>query len=756
MEFFLGAFTHAWEQKKAAFLHEHQRGKALLDEEERRRRGGASATANGKTTRSTRGASLGLPRQAPARRTMGQRFQNLAQGSQPAVVKMTSFGGGARLGAMANYISRNGDVAMEDQLGKLLQGREAISDISQDWAHLMGNRAESRDIGTFRIDVARGPVDGQAIDDWARDIARDALGERSFAIAVSRTENGHRLEGVTVLRLSGGERLTADAKATEIVQNRLDARGEEDRQRSFRFTGHGNGVEYGTASLRALVEKFNGAVQDQNGQEVGDVERAGNLVQLKWRDQLHSRKARDVMHLVMSARAGTDVDAFRAAARDFLAAEFSNHRYVFSLHDPKMDPKPQEGGGKRPHVHVHAIVAMRSDDGDRVETTIASFRRWREGLAEQARAHGINMEMTDRRDRASAPAFAQSQVRPISREGRTEHEGTSAAGSYRYERKRREDPTAAPTARSETYTKIARFHWSKIAQNSEHRDVGLFADIQKSRLEAVTDDFKLGRTQKEPDDETRSKFRSELVTLSTLAEVDDMGAMTRSEFEAYEKRVENALFQAERLVSADERANFEEIAAAARDHVDVRREMMEQAEHAGSYQREAPDLRDPDDPNRQWDEAVARHGLDTVEAGNNIMIKVEYYRERIDRAVEHEQHAGQGSMQASLDFEIARAAELGAAGNTYLREIARIDEELRVAIDAAEHASGRAANRVEARDGRDTKIRNDSDKRSEQHAGVPRWQASDENRTDLVNRRVPRSAEPLRELPESSRYEPER
>ncbi len=41
------------------------------------------------------------------------------------------------------------------------------------------------------------------------------------------------------------------------------------------------------------------------------------------------------MHLIMSARAGTDVDAFREAARDFLAEQFSRgHRYAFALHDP--------------------------------------------------------------------------------------------------------------------------------------------------------------------------------------------------------------------------------------------------------------------------------------------------------------------------------------------------------------------------------------------------------------------------------------
>ncbi|NKL60309.1 hypothetical protein GFL77_39445, partial [Rhizobium leguminosarum bv. viciae] len=133
------------------------------------------------------------------------------------------------------------------------------------------------------------------------------------------------------------------------------------------------------------------------------------------------------MHLILSARAGTDTAAFQNAARDFLGQQFASHRYVFSLHDAGSDPKAEAEGGKRPHVHVHAIVAMRSDAGDRVETTIAAFRQWRLTMAEKARSHGINMEMTDRRDRASAAAYSKNQVRQLNTIGRTEHEGTSAA-----------------------------------------------------------------------------------------------------------------------------------------------------------------------------------------------------------------------------------------------------------------------------------------------------------------------------------------
>jgi hypothetical protein len=438
------------------------------------------------------------------------------------------------------------------------------------------------------------------------------------------------------------------------------------------------------------------------------------------------------MHLVMSARAGTDVEAFRAAAREFLAAEFGQHRYVFSLHDPGQDPKTESAGGKRPHVHVHAIVAMRSEDGERVETSIASFRRWREGLAQHAREHGIRMEMTDRRDQANAASYTKNQVRPINREGRTEHVGTSDSAARRYDRKRREVVTVMRTSKSQAYTETVHDAWEDLARDSEDVGASEFAKGRIMRVNAALEGLEFVVDKQSVGRKNGSPFQTKIVSIFDVAEVENMSTMTRSEFEAYEKRVETALFQAERVLPQDERSNFEEIAAAAREHVDVRREMMEQVEQVDDR---APSSGSPrqDDANRQWDEAVARHGPEAVEAGNNIMVEVEYYRERIERADDDEIRANKVSLQASLNFEMATAAELGASGNSYLREIAEADEELRVAIAAAERSRDRAKDRAD-------------DDRAERANGYGEQDASlhgsgDENRTVPAKQLVPRSEE---------------
>lgn len=704
MEIFLGAFESEWERRRAAMLHERLLGQGgSPDEEERRRRGVAVSTVpalfrgrgTGVGSRRQPGAFARGGRGSAAEPPMRSRFQLLASGSQPAVAKMASFGGGSRLAAMINYVSRNGRVVVENERGEQLDGRDQLSTIGGEWDHLMKNRAESRDIGVFSLQMDASFAPDADPYDVARALLKRGLGDRSFAFAVGRRDDGAGIsvEGVAVLRDSTGERLSGDSKASGFVQARIDAEGDEAESRgTFRFTGHGNGTDYGTSRLRDLVERNGGAVQDDRGDTIADAKQAGDLVQLEWRDQLHSRKPRDVMHLIMSARAGTDVQAFHAAARDFLAQEFGGHRYVFSLHDPSQDPKAEAAGGKRPHVHVHAVVAMRSDAGSRVETTIPAFRRWRVTMAEKARDHGIRMEMTDRRERASAPAYTRNQVRPTSRQGRTEHEGTTEAADRRYQAKRADRQNFAHTKRSDDYTRLAKESWREVAAEDHSSAASGFALEQINRLESGISHEVSEAGTPSTEARLRSQFVMHLVTLEKIVSEDEhMRHMSRSEFEAYEKRVETALFRAERAMPKDERANFDEIAAA-RDHVNVRRELMERSEQRGEGEqaRDLPQQRDGNDDSRlRWDEAVERHGLRTVEAANRIMLEVERYREEIERADSREITSGRVSLQANLDRELVRAGELGVAGNTLIREIAEVDEELKLAIEVAERSPER-------------------------------------------------------------------
>jgi len=707
MEIFLGAFQSDWEQRRAAILHERQLGKRRPEEDEVRRRsvGGGEAGLNGRGRGMARlGSGLvgtAARRSSSTEPTMRSRFRALASGSQPAVVKLASFGGGGRLGAMISYVSRSGEVAVENDRGEQVLGRNAASIVQVEWDHLMSNRAESRDIGTFSATIDAAIWTGVDRRETARAVLSQALGDRGFVFAVNDDPKSGSLmvNGVTVLRDGNGERLTADRKATAIVQARIDKDQDLAGRVKFRFTGHGNGADYGAARVRSLVERHPGDVRTQAGTPVADAKQAGDLVQLDWRAQLHSRKARDVMHLVISARAGTDIQSFHAAARDFLAEQFAGHRYVFSLHDPAADPKPEAAGGKRPHVHAHAIVAMKSDAGDRIETSIRSFRAWRVTMAEKARAHGIDMEMTDRRDRASAPAYSRTQARPTNRTGRTEHEGTSQSAARRYYAKRHDDASLPNTKDSLNYSLQAREEWRILSRESV-ADANLkHAETQMNRLLDAGLTKAADRSAPPSVEDLNSPYRTNMIKLVKLvSEAEDMRQMTREEFQVYEKQVETALFRAEQIMPESEKANFEEIASAARDHVDARRDLMENAQRDQDVNA-GRERDDNEDANKQWDRAVARHGLQAVEAANQIMLQVEFSREQIDRAVADDIGGDNSRLEAGLNFELARAGELGAAGNGMIREIAESDRELRFAVEAAERAREREARfKPDARD----------------------------------------------------------
>ncbi|MBV7518902.1 conjugal transfer protein TraA [Ensifer sp. ENS12] len=781
MEIFFGAFISEWEQRRAALLHEMvSGGRGAAAEEEMRKRlkqlaqlgagGGASGGAGGTGSKSRRAPRTQvIP--AAASRPMEARLAAIAKGSQPAVVKMASYGGGARVGAMLNYVSRSGELKVEDENGRVLEGRAELARVRGDWDHLFQNRAESRDIASFSVEITgSGLASGDALHEQVRNTLSSGFGDRRYAYAIEKlADRSISATGLVVLRSGQGERLTGDTKAAGIIQSRYDVSAAASEARAkFTFHAYGNGVEFGASRLRGLVEQHQN-VRDDRGRPVSDDKAAGDLVQREWRGELHSRKSRDVMHVIMSARAGTDVAAFERAARDFLAHQFAGHRYVFAMHDPASDPKEAGEGGKRPHVHTHAIVAMRSDAGDRIETTPAVFREWRSVMAEKAREHGIEMEMTDRREFASPPAFTRTQVRPVNRDGRTEHVGTSEPAQARYDAKRSGRRTIAMSDRSRQYIIMAQESWQKVALVSGDRHAVAYATQHKEYLEPGVAAPAMPESARVIHADFGSNFRANLATLQEMVlEGQELRETSRAEFEAYEKKVETALFKLERTVAADDRADFDEVAGLARDFVNQKRELVElyeQRRQALAEQGSEDARNEHRDPvNEAWDAAISKHGEAVVEAGNEAMIDIDHYRQGLDRIEAGEFSAdGRKAMQAGLDQAVERAAQMAIDGNSYLREVAEQDPELQRAIDQVENNADRPS---EARDkGTSTAEAVDEhqrDLRAEEEERTPvdndAWEAHDLASTvDATNRlqdRLNKDREAAQRSGETTRTDP--
>jgi soluble cytochrome b562 len=450
-------------------------------------------------------------------------------------------------------------------------------------------------------------------------------------------------------------------------------------------------VEWGTARVRELVAGAEGEVRDDTGRLIADATQAGDLVQKEWRKELHSRKGRDVMHLIVSARAGTDGPAFEAAVREFLGEQFAGHRYIFAVHDPALDPKEAAEGGKRPHIHAHAIVTMRSESGERIVTTPQMFREWRSVMAEKAREQGIDMELTDRREFANAPAYTRNQVRPVSYRGRTEHEGTSSAAHSRYRAKRSNDINLATTDRSRQYAATAAEAWSDLANEAGGSREGAFATLQSGRLQGLWENTQNERVFADSANEPVKKITN-MIELGEFVNREDgqMREMTRPEFEAYETRVEAVLASVEQTLDEADRGDFDEIAAAAREVVDIRREYLDLTERL--VEREGgPELRGShdnriEDPNAEWDAAVARFGLEAVETANEVLVQVSHYRGGLERIEAGElPQSFMASYRAGLEREINRAVEVAVDGdNQYMREAAKSDQDLQRMIDQIE------------------------------------------------------------------------
>ncbi len=713
MEIFFGAFTSEWEQRRAALLHDMSAGgrRASAEEEMRKRlkkmaepgaAGGGGSAGGSFGTRGGAAKGRSGPRSsvAPANaasRPMEVRLAAVAKGSQPAVVKMASYGGGVRVGAMLNYVSRGGELKVENENGRVLEGREELARIRGDWDHLFQNRAESRDIGSFTVEIATSAfASDAAMHELVRSALSSGFGDRRYAYAVEKHDDGAlTVQGLVVLRSGQGERLTGDAKAAVIIQSRYDvSAAAREAEAKFSFHGYGNGVEFGAGRLRDLVDRHQD-LHDERGRQIADEKAAGDLVQKEWRGELHSRKSRDVMHIIMSARAGTDVTAFEGAAREFLAHQFAGHRYVFAMHDPSSDPKEAREGGKRPHVHAHAIVAMKSDSGDRIETTPAVFREWRTVMAEKARDHGIEMEMTDRREFASPPAFTRTQVRPVSREGRTEHVGTSEPAQARYDAKRSGRRTVPQSDRSRKYIIKVQDSWQSIARVSGDRQMVAYAIRHGEYLQSGLSETPTETKSTVIHADFGSNFRTNLVTLEEMVlEGQQLRETSRAEFEVYEKKVETALFKLERSVAPEDRADFDEVAGLARDFVNQKRELVElyeQRKEALAEQGNQEAGNDPRDPiNEAWNTAASKHGAAVVEAGNEAMIDIDHYRQGLDRIGAGEFSAdSKQAMQAGLDQALERAAKMAVEGNSYLREVAEQDPDLQLAIDQAENNADR-------------------------------------------------------------------
>jgi type IV secretion system T-DNA border endonuclease VirD2 len=339
------------------------------------------------------------------------RARQLAAGYQPAVIKVVSYARGvARATATGQYVQRE-DVPIETHDGRMLTDREAVADEIKAWSTDFSKRAESQDVGAFRL-----KLEGVSDTPEGR-----ATYEKAIAAAFSRHRYAARIDAdgagglearvVAAMAGAGKERFRIrEAQAADRDRDarprRLDsisdaavraraeaASGIAGEALALRpgATSHGrDGVTY---RLNKLIEK--GAAIDDRGKSLSNVANA-RIAAREWGPSLRSQSARDTMHLIISAKSGTDVAALTNATRAFLHDRFADHKFMFGVHTDK------ETAG---HIHAHAVITVENESGQKIHPNPDTFAEWREIYAQHAQAQGLKIVATSAKERASSQSY---------------------------------------------------------------------------------------------------------------------------------------------------------------------------------------------------------------------------------------------------------------------------------------------------------------------------------------------------------------
>ncbi len=160
------------------------------------------------------------------------RLARIAARAPEVMVKVTGrTRDGAHLKAHLDYISRNGELALEDQDGALLRGRDEVREAASDWAalaDLAGGRANSPMSLSLVLSMPR-ETDSMVMRDAAGDFARSAFGGRFDYVMALHTDAGHPHVHLSVRALGyGGERLNPK-KADLATWRQLFAEALRDR-----------------------------------------------------------------------------------------------------------------------------------------------------------------------------------------------------------------------------------------------------------------------------------------------------------------------------------------------------------------------------------------------------------------------------------------------------------------------------------------------------------------------------------------------
>ena len=228
-------------------------------------------------------------------------------------------------------------------------------------------------------------------------------------------------------------------------------------QAVLKITSYGRGLKDAKKLTRYIGEQGETQVETDDGSILDTVEEMEQLAE-DWAADFSDakgevRKAREVMHVVVSVPAASDHDKTVAAAREFFAETFGeNHEYAFAAHD------------ETDHFHVHLLVKLRGRDGKQMRSSRKDPDLWRQKFAAKAREKGLRLDASPRwargKGRRSSPPTAIYEMR---RKGVIPFRDQEAAQEAL---RRARDPDDRPTEHEEAIREINRFERLEFAKQA--------------------------------------------------------------------------------------------------------------------------------------------------------------------------------------------------------------------------------------------------------------------------------------------------
>lgn len=309
----------------------------------------------------------------------------LASGAQPAVFKIISAAHGrARVAALLDYLGtrldehgKKIDIPILTQSGAEIATAEARGALLDAWSVDFSQNPRARDVGIFAT-----TVDAPAADERLRAALSDTFKGRAFVYALD-----HERLTVAVALTARGKGLPTTGPQIEAMAGRLKSHFSG---ASLEMTGSAHAQDGIRYQLRKFAMGVHGTAYTEEGEEL-TADRA-LAVSRTWGAKIGTGRARDAIHMVFSARAGTPHEAFFAAVQDTLDLKLSGRTFVLAAHHD------------RRHVHVHVVAHARAG-GDRLDLRKDELAAIREAIAEAATERGIPMIANKRLDRAASRPF---------------------------------------------------------------------------------------------------------------------------------------------------------------------------------------------------------------------------------------------------------------------------------------------------------------------------------------------------------------